>query len=271
MRSVLKAYWKQTRSSFNRLPVWLPGNPIALGDIGVLNPDDWYKKTDLAREGVSVMTDEVGVPSDYNYSAGASVSFVTGGSVGEAANTSWLPSGHVGVLLDFRRIGAFVLKAKSVRVTRIGNLAEVEARVIDLYRQKKWKREWVIVTEVAVGGPVVVLIADQSKAKAGVNLGADAVIGEFDLGRIRGNFGVGFEQGLAAKFTTQNKSVVLWRGMYVSDGLIGSAKLKHRGEPVADGMRGRRPPDGIGAPELYLAEPEDLSEILAVPEEPNEA
>jgi hypothetical protein len=243
---------------------------MALGDIGVISPEDWYKTTDLTQLEVPVTVDNLGVPSDYDYSAGAALYFVTGGSAGQVANTSWLPSGHVGLMLDFRHTGAFVLKAKAVEVSRISNLAEVEAHIIDLYRRGRWKRHWVIVTEVAVGGPAVVLIADRSGAKAGVNLGADAVVGDFDLGRIRGNLGVGFEQGLAAKFTTRGKSAVLWRGMYVSDGLISSVKLKQRSGPEVTDAWGRRPSDGVESSDVYLAEPEDLMEILTASGEPED-
>ncbi|MGW7081716.1 hypothetical protein [Streptomyces sp. NPDC054866] len=269
MQSVLKAYWKQTRNSFTRFPVWLPGTPMALGDVGVLTPAGWRKVTDLSREGVPVLPDEDGTPTDYNYRAGASISFITGGSIGEVTNTSWLPSGHVGVLMDFRRSGAFVLKAKTVRVTRISNLAEVQAAVLDLYRNKKWEREWVIVTEVAVGGPLVVFVAGQSGAKAGVHLGADAVIGDFDLGRVRGNLSVGFEQGLAAKFATRERSAILWRGMYVDDGLIGSTKMKER-TSGAEGTQERRPPDDSYSLEPCVAEARGLDEILAAPHKPDD-
>ncbi|WP_405758777.1 hypothetical protein [Streptomyces sp. NBC_00073] len=270
MHSVLTSYWNGSLASFHRFPVWLPGNRMALGDVGVLAPDGWSKSTDLVRLEVATEADAPGAPSDYDHSDGASLSFVTGASAG-AVEAPWLPSGHVGLRLDFTRAGAFVLKAKGVRVTRIGNLAEVESGVLDLYRRGLWRREWVLVTEVAVGGPVIVVVARESGARAVVDLGAEAVAGGLDLGRVRGSLGVGFRHGLAAQFATRERSAVLWRGMYVSDGLIGGAKLKHRGDEDMAGRWGRRPPGDAGAPELYLTEPQDLREILAAPEPEPEA
>ncbi|MFF5654518.1 hypothetical protein ACFY8N_39820 [Streptomyces collinus] len=268
MHSVLRSFWNGSLGRFNRFPVWLPGNRMSLGDVGVLAPDDWYKATDLARLGVVAEHDAPGAASDYDHSDGATLSFVTSASVGEVAHAGWLPSGHVGLRLEFRQGGSFVLKAKAVRVSRLADLAGVEAHVLDLYRRGKWRREWVLVTEVAVGGPVIVVIAKESGAHAVVNLGADAVVGEFDLGRVRGSLDIGSESGLGARFTTREQSAVLWRGMYVSDGLIGSARLKQRGETEPAARWGRRPPHELDTPGVYLMEPTDLSEILTAPGEP---
>ncbi|MCC2280781.1 hypothetical protein LKL35_36220 [Streptomyces sp. ET3-23] len=101
-----------------------------------------------------------------------------------------------------------------------------------------------------------------------VTLGADAVVGEFDLGRVRGSLDIGSESGLGARFTTREPSTVLWRGMYVSGGLIGSARLKQRGEAEPEARWGLRPPHELDTSELYLTEPMDLSEIPTAPGEP---
>ncbi|MCC2280780.1 hypothetical protein LKL35_36215 [Streptomyces sp. ET3-23] len=58
----------------------------------------------------------------------------------------------MGLRLEFRRGGSFVLKAKAVRVSRLADLAGVEDQVLDLYRRGKWRREWVLVMEVASAG-----------------------------------------------------------------------------------------------------------------------
>ncbi|GHF41598.1 hypothetical protein [Streptomyces morookaense] len=58
----------------------------------------------------------------------------------------------MGLRLKFRRGGSFVLKTKAVRVSRLADLAGVEDQVLDLYRRGKWRREWVLVMEVASAG-----------------------------------------------------------------------------------------------------------------------
>jgi hypothetical protein len=53
MASILDAYWNEISHRFTRHPVWLPGTPMDLGDIGILRDSGWEKVTDLTGIGIS--------------------------------------------------------------------------------------------------------------------------------------------------------------------------------------------------------------------------
>ena len=264
MASIFKVYWRESRTCFSRLPVWLPGTPMALGDIGVLSEHGWTKVTRLTDLRIAVTVDEVGPPSDYDYSSGATISQETALFGQTTHEYAGLASGSAGLVVDFHRGGAFILKADAVRVCRIDNLNEIEAAILDLYSRGMWLREWVVVTEVARGGPSVTLIAEDAGAKAAVGLSAGVASGGADPTGVHGGLRLGYQRGLAASFITSETSAVLWRGRYVNDGWFGRTAVRERGDDsgVRRAAWSHPATETFAEKQPYLMDIEDVDEVL---------
>ncbi|MEV8531530.1 hypothetical protein [Streptomyces sp. NPDC051211] len=264
--SLLKAYWRESRTSFSRLPVWLPGTVMELGDIGVLGEGGWTKATDLGALGIPVTRRGEGAAADYDYSSGAEVSLTTRVS-GQLPDAAGAPvSGGGGLVVDFRRSGAFILKSHAVRVHRIDNLDAVEKAVIALHTRLRWNPDWVIVTEVARGGPSITVISKEAGAQSVLDLGLAVTGAGVDLAAARTGMRFSHRSRDAWASVTTEESTVLWRGRYVNEGWFGRTTVRERGEdgPAGPAPAWSTPPSlprsADGGP--YLADVEDLDEIL---------
>ncbi|MGI8334487.1 hypothetical protein ACRYCC_31435 [Actinomadura scrupuli] len=252
-KSIMTAYWNEVRAGFNRLPVWFPGATMELGDVGVLEPGGWAKHTSLTELGVPYRADAQGVPSNIEYASEGGVEVTAG-------------TGHVGVDLaqvagrghltyKFHRAGAFVWRASGVTTRRIADLAAVDGAVLDLYGAGTWRREWVLVTEVVVGGPVLVLVAADKGTEVDVGVRADVQAAERTVGAAP-QVVVGFRGSLASRVDTEEPTAVMWRGRRVADRLLRQARM------VDQSRVG--PPEEAGD-EATMMDVEALSDLPAGP------
>jgi hypothetical protein len=228
MPSIRDMYWHELRIRFRRLPVWLPGTSMSLGDVGVLTDAGWTKVTSLAELGVPFTTGQPGTPSSVTYSShdGAEVS----GSA--LAGGLGLPPGTAAELsLRFGRAGAFVLIADDLVVSSIDGLAGVDAAVLRSFQQGEWQSGWTYVSEVAVAAKSVTAVGGGAQASATVRVGTAGA----DAG-----LRFTYMKDLAASFATAEPATVMWRGRYVQDLLLRRARMGERGittrsaEPVVE-------------------------------------
>ncbi|SCL29917.1 hypothetical protein GA0070624_3975 [Micromonospora rhizosphaerae] len=260
MKTLLSDLWHETRGGFDRLPVWLPGTSMRLGDIGVFGDGGWTTHTTLSALGIPFSVGPVGVPTSFDYASsdGAEVRSWVG------ANGEPLPgmvSGNAGLRIRFSRAGAFVLKAGAVRTRQIVELDTLDGLLVQRYQRGDWRREWVLVTEVAQGGPVLILVSASADGEAVVDLGVKAVAAGAPLAGGGTGVSVGSSRGLAATFTSQRQTTVLWRGRCVQD-------RWWQDGPRIEATRGREDGPGMVGPSATAAEPtvieveypEDLSE-----------
>jgi hypothetical protein len=217
VRSLVASLWHETRGCFERLPVWLPGTPMDLGDVGVFDDAGWVKHTTLAALGIGFVPDVAGAPVDFNYSShdGAQVSTWLAAS-GDPTG-SGIVEGNAGLRIRFSRPGAFVLKANAVRVDRIANLADVDRRILARHAGGTWPTEWVLVSEVARGGPAVTVVSGSREGEAFVDLGAAVAPAGQPLVDAGAGLGIGSTRGLAASFASPTETTLLWRGRCVHD------------------------------------------------------
>ena len=99
---------------------------------------------------------------------------------------------------------------------RIADLAGVEAKVLESYAAGRWRRQWILVTEVTVGGPVLVLLAAEKDTEVDVGVGVESspvTVGAAPY------VVLGANRNLASKVVTQKPTAVMWRGRTIADPL----------------------------------------------------
>jgi hypothetical protein len=228
MRSIPQSFWHEFRGAFARLPVWLPGTRLRLGDVGVLDAAGWSPVGTLTGLGIEHTAGGPGVAVDHDYRSVNGTEVST--TVGAQADLAAVAPADVGVSVHYRfsRQGAFVVQARSVRVRQITDLAAVGEQVLASYGDGTWQRDWQVVTEVATAGSVLVLVAARSGAEATVELTATPaglpVVGASAEVRLAG------ERGLAASFVTREPTALMWSGRYVRDPLVGRTTFVRRGD-----------------------------------------
>ncbi|GAA5193953.1 hypothetical protein GCM10023322_57130 [Rugosimonospora acidiphila] len=233
MNQLVDSLWHEVRNRLERLPVWLPGTPMELGDVGVLDDGGWSKSTTLDALGIGYAVDAGGTPVDYDCSSydGAQVHVRLAAPLDPVL--TGVVGGNIGMRVDFSRQGAFVLRAKAVAVRRITNVDALDEQILSRYEKKIWRREWIVVTEVAEGGPSVMLVSGGTSSGAVVDLGV-AVAGVDVVGA---DCRLGTASGLAASFIGAQRMTLLWRGRCVHSRWWSRRRwLDDRQTPSEDGI-----------------------------------
>jgi hypothetical protein len=246
MNGPLDSFWYEISNHLDRIPVWLPGTPMRLGDVGVFDGRGWSQQTTLAALGIEYSTDLDGEPVTYDYSS------ADGAEVSIDLSAPAVPAGHLGLQVRFSRGGAFVLKADRVTIQRVPDLAGIDHQILEMYQEGAWKRDWVVVTEVAHGGPSVTLVSAGSQSTAVVDLGA---VGGASGAVLPGTkCAVTRASGLAAAFAAPTRTALMWRGRCVHDRRWRKPVMDDRGGD----FRGNEPGDGTAAQVADVEYPDDL-------------
>ena len=76
------------------------------------------------------------------------------------------------ISVEFSRWGAFLFDAASVRQIQLAGRLEIMAKILELYEQERWKKEWYVVESIYAADSATVIVAlDRA---AGVTLAAQA-------------------------------------------------------------------------------------------------
>ncbi|RZB13668.1 hypothetical protein StrepF001_42855 [Streptomyces sp. F001] len=236
---------------------------MELGDVGTFPSHNWTKFTTLEDLGLKAKPDDVGVEGDIEYTSSEGVTRSAG--LTRSGVTTMAVEARGDASYTFARKGAFVLRTRDATVHRLAGLDAVERHVLDLYQQKKWQPDWVVITEVLIGGPSLVLVSAGRTGEATVRLRGQAAIDPTTAVAVRPSFTLESQQGLAASFESTAPTALMWRGYRVHDPLLRKAKFSEQrgtGEPA----KGSVP--AYVSPSAYWVEieyPEDLETKHADP------
>lgn len=169
MASPVKTYQSEMHSNLGFFATWLPGDPIELGDIGVLENGRFRRMSTLKELGVSVEVGSGNSSQDLQYTSTKGFTLNTsGGARAKGVATAKL-------VLQFSAEGAFVFHATGLQPSRIQNRAAVAKEMLRLYRSKKWNKEWCLVESIHSAARATVIISQDSSAE--LVLAADAHAG----------------------------------------------------------------------------------------------
>ncbi|WP_329220518.1 hypothetical protein OG352_27440 [Streptomyces sp. NBC_01485] len=257
MTSLPNAFWHEIRGKYDRLPVWLPGTPMELGDIGTFSDHRWTKFTTLKTLKVPAKPDSTGDMGTLDYASHDGVT--RSGGLTRSGVDAVVASARGDASYTFTRKGAFVLRSADVTVHRLANLEAVRRGVLELHEKGEWRPGWVVITEVAIGGPGLLLVSAGRSASANVRMRAQAALDPTVQATLAPSFEVEHQEGLAASLDSPGRSALMWRGYKVKDPLLREATFaEQRGEEADDGQ-GTSPEDLSAGPTWAEIEyPEDL-------------
>jgi hypothetical protein len=227
--ALIERYWHEVRGEFERLPVWLPGTVLTIGDVGTLKPSGWTRETSLADLGIQCKARLVGAPTNISYCShqGAELRVQAAGSVGSAV--PGLIDGHAGIHASFTRGSAFLLLAEDVKTYQLEDTERINDELLHRYDAGTWRSAWIVVSEVSLGAPVLTVIAGDDGGAVTVDLGASAGPGPVALADAGTDLRLGYTKGLQASFVTRENCAVLWRGRHVQDPLLRQRRIADRG------------------------------------------
>ena len=212
--AVFDQFWDEFINAFERLPVWLPGSPIELGDIGVIGRRGWEKLTTLEQLGVRLAVRNVESNVSYSYASRNSVEI----SALASADTEQITPGTemaAGMKMTFKRGGAFSIRAENCQHWQIDNMLEVEDKIRSLGTSDGgWRsRRWVLVSQLTTAQPSIVIVAGSSGAEATVEIrGTGGITGLAEMVAGKGSLQLTHESSLDARMLSVERVPLMWRG-----------------------------------------------------------
>ena len=176
MANVKQTYKKQISSTFNYRATWAPSRPIVLGQVGKLQDGNFIPYTTLTDLGMTIKESSKESTDTLDYSSEGGVSFdfkLAGNAVPPSAST--LTKADAGIVVTFSKKNAVVFKIKGFSTSQITNLAEIEEKILNLKKNGKWKKGYVLISEVIEAKSASIIISKSKTAslevKAAVNVG----------------------------------------------------------------------------------------------------
>ena len=215
--SVHKLYAEDVYKGLGYRPTWLPGTPVALGDVGVIEDGIFRPVTTLRRLGIpfEIKVDTERDAINFASKKGVSMSFKAGGEVNGKFKA--ITTVEAGVLIEFSREGAVAMQLRDVSFNRIKHqhvLAHALLRSLAVADEsKQWQRNWVVIAEVARAKRATIVISGSGNSR--LELKASGSAAPVSLADVSAALSVATETEISMKVIAESGLTPLYRGLRV--------------------------------------------------------
>ena len=214
--AIYKIYTKEIFKNLNYRPTWLPGVPMKLGTVGVIENGAFRPITSLENLNIpyDVILDAKQDTLDYNSSTGVMITFKGAGETNEKFEA--IGKASAGVLIEFSRRGAIVMQLKGVANHRIADQVSLNKellRSVVLGNTDQWQRDWVVITEVVQAETGTIVISNTENSK--LELQASGSVKPVNLVDASANLSVAKESQVSTKIIAESGLTPLFRGVRV--------------------------------------------------------
>jgi hypothetical protein len=198
MSSPGELYVKGVRKKLHHYyAAWLPNEELSLGDVGILDKGIFFRrKKSLALLGISFTVRKDPHPTPFDLQSDKGVQITSKAAYQSTVQTPNIPVEKAGVAVDFSAKEAFVVKAPETYEPTIEDIDTVQTQIVDLYKKRKWRRQWVVIVKIVNAPIATILVSKSSQGK--IELAAE---GQFpagstvQLGQANLQFSVSFSSG----------------------------------------------------------------------------
>lgn len=151
-----------------------PSQPIALGDFGVMKSGFFIPMGNIHSSfglNFGIIKDPDPTYESFKSSSSVSVELTSKASVA----TAGIPIAKAGLQIKFAKEKSLFFSSAEVRYNYIDNLYKVGKEITKLYRQKKWKKKYVLISSVLEGENTILAISGGSNAEIKIEAKSDSV------------------------------------------------------------------------------------------------
>lgn len=172
MSGMAQRYCSELHREFQNLhAVWEPGNPLKLGDFGVMDGSVFRKKGNIEQKGVSVAIEPDDDSKYFSYKTAASteVKFYANGEapVGGTVN------GRAKIEILFSNENSIFFNATDCRHDGVKDLEKIGDSLMDLLENDKWDMEYMVVTGILRARATTIVISATSGSSILLEAGAN--------------------------------------------------------------------------------------------------
>lgn len=199
MTSAQGQYTNEMKKNFGYYATWNPGVPLKLGDIGTFSDNVFTRLSNLADRGIDfeIRTDETKTPLEHNSEGSVSVTTKLSGTV--APQGSVLTNLDAGIIVEFSKENSTLFKANNTTSPSIKDTIKLGEQVLKLYKEGKWNKNWVIVTELVEAENATIIISNNSNSKIELKANANIDAPTLDIADAEFKFSTQFSKGLETK------------------------------------------------------------------------
>lgn len=247
MAQIHHLYTKEIYDNLQYRPTWLPGTPLSLGTVGLIEDGIFRPVTSLDQLKIpfTAMLDVERDSIDYSSKSGVSISFKGAGEANPKFEA--ITKASAGALIEFSRSGAILLQLRGVANHRIADqpaLYKELLRSVVIGDENQWQRNWVAITEVVRAESATIVISNSANSK--LELKASGSVAPTSLVDVSADLSVARESQVSTKVIAESGLTPLYRGVRVKKGflwLFDEVQTASSDTPEADDVFGYAAPD----------------------------
>ena len=216
----VKKYTNELYKQFHYFATWLPGAPLELGDIGILKNNEFTKISNLNNEGIEFKIEEDTTKSDLEHSTNGAVSITTKLAGTVPAIESVLTSADAGFTIKFSQENAILFKANGTLTPRIDDQIKLGKEVIERYKQGKWNKDWVIITELVQADSATIIISSSEKGILELKAKTNISTAKLDIADISLNLECPYSKDVSTKIISEQGITPLFKVSKIHSNLL---------------------------------------------------
>lgn len=215
-----KKYTRELKKQFDYLATWLPGTPIDLGDIGILRNNQFTKVSNLSDFGIEFEIEPDETKSDIEHSSKGAVSITTKASGTVAPQGRALGEIDAGIIVEFSKENAILFKANGTTSPCIKDQISLGKKIIELYKDGKWDKDWAVITELVDSESATILISSSSNGEIELKAKGEIEAAKLDIADAELGFELTFSKDLSTKIIAAESLSPLFKASKVKSRLF---------------------------------------------------
>ena len=220
MASPVRLYQEEMHKNIGYFATWLPGDPIKLGDIGILEGGRFRRQGSLEELGIHDAGVREGTAEDMSYSASAERS--TGVSAGVSAA---VPVAKAEFAIKFSRQGAYVFEALGIRNAEFGNRLALAEQILGAHGRGQWQDQWLVVDSIYTAASATIIVSEESSSEIVLKASGNVPLGPLPLADPKLGLSVTASNGKIVHLVARNNLSPLYSCIKVHDPLFGSPSV----------------------------------------------
>jgi hypothetical protein len=159
MASPVKLYQREMHDNLGFFATWLPGDPIEIGDVGLLEAGRFRRMGSLKELDIPCEVDIGSTRQDVQLTSTRGTKLTT--SAGADAQAIL----RAEVAIEFSRAGAFIFNASGLRPQHLVNRSAVAEAILNAYRNDRWEQDWLLVESLHTAERATILVSEDSSAE----------------------------------------------------------------------------------------------------------
>ncbi len=182
MASPRDTYIKELHKGFGYFATWHPGEPIEIGDVGILRGNLFTRLTNVKDTPVglvAVRPDNTAEDLSYVSERGVKIAFKAAGK--PAWPGSAIADARAGVAVEFERTAGVVFNAVRTTTPSISDQADLGRKIIAAWKAGQWEKDWVVITELVHAASATVIISNTGSSRIELEAAAGIKAAAFNL------------------------------------------------------------------------------------------